>query len=139
MQKIPITLAKPGMKLAKPVARDNGITIMAEGMELTDALISRLDSLNIEAIVVKGNPVDMGEDGGGTSFDERMKRMDHLFSIYTQDKWMVKVRERMKAYFKFKAAAQAARERAEREAELAAAEAEREAAEAAENGEGGEA
>ncbi|GAB7023472.1 hypothetical protein [Salidesulfovibrio brasiliensis] len=115
MQKIPINLAKPGMKLARPVVKDGGITVMAEGMELTEALISRLDTMKIDKIVVQGNPVDIGESGGGTAFDERLARMPHLFRHYKQDKWMSRVRDRMIEYFRFKAAQQAARERAEQE------------------------
>lgn len=115
MQKIPIDLAKPGMKLARPVVKDGGITVMAEGMELTEALIDRLDTMKIDKIVVQGNPVDIGEAGGGTAFDERLKRMPHLFRHYKQDKWMSRVRDRMIEYFRFKAAQQAARKRAEEE------------------------
>lgn len=115
MQKIPTDLAKPGMKLARPVVKDGGITVMAEGMELTEALIDRLGSMKIDKIVVHGNPVDMAGSGGGTAFDERLARMDHLFRHYSKDKWMSRVRDRMKEYFRFKAAQQAARQRAEQE------------------------
>lgn len=118
MQKIPLNLAKPGMKLARPVVKDGGITVMAEGMELTAALVSRLESMKIDKIVVQGNPVDIGGAGGGTAFDERLKRMDHLFRHYGQDKWMSRVRDRMKEYFRFKAAQQAARQRAEQERDM---------------------
>ena len=45
MQKIPIDLAKPGMKLAKPVTKEGGMTIMAEDMELNENHISRLPPL----------------------------------------------------------------------------------------------
>lgn len=115
MQKIPTDLAKPGMKLARPVVKDGGITVMAEGMELTEALIDRLSSMKIDKIVVHGNPVDMAGSGGGTAFDERLARMDHLFRHYSNDKWMSRVHDRMKEYFRFKAAQQAARQRAEQE------------------------
>lgn len=63
MQKIPIDLAAPGMKLAKPVLKEGGMTIMAEGMELNDSLISRLQAMKIDRITVQGHPVDMGEPG----------------------------------------------------------------------------
>jgi len=119
MQKIPINLAAPGMKLAKAVTRENGMTIMAEGMELTDSLIARLEGMNIERITVQGHPVEMGGAGAGTHWGERLDRLDHLFRRYGEDKWMVRVRERMRQYFQIKAAAQEAKKQAAGQAELA--------------------
>jgi len=112
MQKIPIDLAGPGMKLAKPVTKDNGMTVMAEGMELTDSLISRLKNMSVERITVQGNPVDMGGAGAGTVYAERLERLDPLFRRYTNDKWMNRVKDRMSQYFHIKAAAQEAKRKA---------------------------
>ncbi|MGE4192081.1 MAG: hypothetical protein AB7E51_01695 [Pseudodesulfovibrio sp.] len=112
MQKIPINLAAPGMKLAKPVTRENGITIMAEGMELTDSLIARLEGMDVERITVHGHPVDMGGAGAGTRWGERLDRLDHLFRRHAEDKWMMRVKARMGQYFQIKAAAQEARMKA---------------------------
>jgi len=112
MQKIPIDLAGPGMKLAKPVTKENGMTVMAEGMELTESLIVRLKNMNIERITVQGNPVDMGGVGSGTVYAERLERLDHLFRRYGDDKWMMRVKDRMGQYFRIKAAAQEARRKA---------------------------
>lgn len=109
MQKIPIDLATPGMKLAKPVTKENGMTIMAEGMELTDSLISRLETMKVDRITVQGHPVDMGGAGSGTKYAERIERLDHLFRRYAKDKWMMRVKGRMAQYFQMKAAAQEAR------------------------------
>lgn len=100
------------MKLAKPVTKDNGMTVMAEGMELTDSLIERLKNMNVERITVQGSPVDMGGTGSGTVYAERLERLDHLFRRYTQDKWMMRVKDRMAQYFRIKAAAQEARRKA---------------------------
>lgn len=109
MQKIPIDLAAPGMKLAKPVTKEGGMTIMAEGMELTDSLIARLEKMDIDRITVQGNPVDMGGAGSGTKYAERIERLDTLFRRYAKDKWMMRVKGRMGQYFQIKAAAQEAR------------------------------
>ncbi|EGB13440.1 hypothetical protein DND132_0223 [Pseudodesulfovibrio mercurii] len=117
MQKIPINLAAPGMKLAKAVTKENGMTIMAEGMELTESLISRLEGMNIERITVQGHPVEMGGTGAGTHWGERLDRLDHLFRQYAEDKWMLRVKERMRQYFQIKAAAQEARMQAMKQAE----------------------
>ncbi|WP_319466486.1 hypothetical protein [uncultured Pseudodesulfovibrio sp.] len=112
MQKIPIDLAAPGMKLGKAVTKEGGMTIMAEGMELTDSLISRLENMKIDRITVQGHPVDMGGAGSGTKYAERIERLDVLFRKYAQDKWMTRVRDRMAQYFRIKAAAQEAKMKA---------------------------
>ena len=93
------------------------MTIMAEGMELTDSLISRLENMKVDRITVQGHPVDMGGAGSGTVYAERMERMDFLFRRYREDKWMVRVRDRMVQYFRIKAAAQEAKRKAMEAAE----------------------
>ena len=112
MQKIPIDLAQPGMKLGRAVTKENGMTIMAEGMELTESLISRLENMKVDRITVQGHPVDMGGAGSGTVYAERIKRLDHLFRRLEEDKWMMRVKQRMAQYFRIKAAAQEARAKA---------------------------
>ncbi len=131
MQKIPLALAAPGMKLAKPVTKEGGMTIMAEDMELTESLISRLENMKIDRITVQGNPVDMGGAGAGTKFAERIERLDTLFRRYEKDKWMMRLKVRMGQYFQIKAAAQEARMKA-----MEALDSEDESEEASENGEG---
>lgn len=112
MQKIPIDLAAPGMKLAKPVTKEGGMTIMAEGMELTESLIARLENMKIDRITVQGHPVDMGGAGSGTVYAERLERLDYLFRRHSKDKWMMRVKNRMAQYFRIKAAAQEAKRKA---------------------------
>jgi len=136
MQKIPVKLAAAGMKLAKPVTRDNGMVVLAEGLELTEGIIKKLESMNVERIVVKGSPLDLG-DNGNSSWSQKAEHLDHLFRRYSKDKWMFRVKGFFREYFNLKAAAQKAEEEAERLAEeqAAAEAAEAAAAEAAENGE----
>lgn len=110
MQKIPTTMARPGMVLARPVTRDNGMTIMAQGMELTQGHIDRLENMDIERIVVQGRPVDLGDAGADTSFAARGKRLDHLFAQYDDDAWMTKLKASLKKYFRLRAAQQQAEE-----------------------------
>ncbi|WP_281761877.1 hypothetical protein [Pseudodesulfovibrio nedwellii] len=105
------------MKLAKPVLKEGGMTIMAEGMELTDSLISRLGNMKIERITVQGHPVDMGGAGAGTKWAERLERLDVLFRSHTEDKWMTRVKVRMGQYFQIKAAAQEAKMQAMKDIE----------------------
>lgn len=105
MQKIPLNLAKPGMKLAKPVLRDNGLVLVAENTELTESLLERLERMDIAMLTVQGNPVDLGGDGDGTNpYSARAARLDHLFRKHTQDAWMEKIKAHLKNYFLLKAA-----------------------------------
>lgn len=104
MQKIPLTLARPGMKLARSVERDGSITVAAKGLELTEALIGRLENMKVERVVVEGNPVDLDGVAGGAVFAERLERLDHLFRNYGDDPWMRKVKAFLHHYFKLKAA-----------------------------------
>ncbi|MBI9112958.1 hypothetical protein [Maridesulfovibrio ferrireducens] len=120
MQKIPVKLAEPGMKLAKPVARDNGMVVLAEGLELSEGIINRLVSMNVERIVVQGNPLDLG-DGSDSSWGKKSERLDHLFRRYTNDKWMFRVKGFFREYFNLKAAAQKAEAEAYKLAEEQAA------------------
>ena len=104
MQKIPVNLARPGMTLAKPVKREDGLVIVGEKTELSEAIIARLDNMGIKRIVVEGEPVDMSGEGGGSAA-KRVERMDHLFRKHAGDKWMMKFKAILKRYFKAKAAA----------------------------------
>ncbi len=117
MQRIPLSLAKPGMILDKPLLRDNGLVLVAEGTELSESLLMRLADMDIEALVVKGNPVDMNGAGGGSSFSQRAERLDHLFRKYQADPFMLKLKERLAEYFKLKAAAEVAAQAAQNAAE----------------------
>ncbi len=120
MQRIPLKLALPGMKLARAVEREDGITVVGEGVELTQALIDRLGSMEIERVVVKGQPVNLAEVCGATAYDKRLERLDHLFRRHTSDQWMLKVKSFLSRYFELKAAAQAAENAAEEAVEAGA-------------------
>jgi hypothetical protein len=101
MQKIPLSLAKPGMIFAKPVLRDNGLVLVAEHTELSESLLERLTRMEIETITVQGHPVDMG-DRGESPYALRMARLEHLFRRHLDDAWMQRVREHLRQYFQLK-------------------------------------
>lgn len=108
MQKIPLRLAQPEMTLAKAVLRDNGMVLVAEGTVLTQALLDRLANLNIESVIVDGNPVDLEGAAGSASYAQRIERLDHLFRKHQGDEWMQKVKAFARKHFTLKAAAQSA-------------------------------
>lgn len=103
MQKIPLSLVKPGMKLAKPITKPNGMPIIAAGVELSEALIAKLDSMGIDKIHVQGDAV-----AASANPSERVARLDHLFRRLEGDPWMLEVKGFLREYFTIKAAADAA-------------------------------
>lgn len=108
MQKLPISLARPGMVLAKPVARADGIAVAAQGTELSQALLDRLDTMGVDAVVVEGNPVNLEGAAGDISYEKRAERLDYLFRKHAGDAWMQQIKKLLYDYFRLKAAGMAA-------------------------------
>lgn len=108
MQKIPLSLAKPGMKLAKPITKANGMPIIAAGVELSDSLIARLDGMGIDKVFVVGDAVAASQNPS-----ERVSRLDPLFRRLEDDPFQKKVKGYLREYFTIKAAADAASASAE--------------------------
>ncbi|WP_428566408.1 MAG: hypothetical protein ACP59X_06235 [Solidesulfovibrio sp. DCME] len=120
MQKIPLNLAKPGMILAKPVTRPDGIAVAAAGSELSESLLDRFDTMGVSHLVVEGEPVRLDGPAGSSSFDKRLERMDFLFRKYPDDKWMGQIKRLLDHYFRMKSAASAAMAEAAKAARAAA-------------------
>lgn len=104
MQKIPLNLAKPGMKLAKPILRDNGLVLVAENSELSESLLERLERMDVAMVTVQGNPVALGGEGGTNPYAIRAERLEHLFRKQRDDPWMSQLLVHLKDYFLLKAA-----------------------------------
>ena len=62
MQRLPLDKLTPGMVLAKAVVNEKGMTLCAEGAELSAVMIERLHRMDVSTVLVKGHPVDMGEE-----------------------------------------------------------------------------
>jgi len=93
MQKIPISLAKPGMVLAKEVRKeedDVSPPICGKGIVLTESLLSRLEKMGIQALAVEGHPVKME---GEKTLDELLNALDKRFSKVMDDPLMVKLKD----------------------------------------------
>ena len=58
MRMMPITLCRPGMKLAKKIYSDDGLVLLAAGMELTATLIRRLAECGISFLYVQDPATD---------------------------------------------------------------------------------
>lgn len=53
MRMMPISLCRPGMKLAKKIFNDDGVVLLAEGVELTSTLIRRLGDCGIGFLYIQ--------------------------------------------------------------------------------------
>lgn len=89
-QKIPFNLAVQGMKLAKPITNEQGMTLCGEGTELTEALINRLSNMEVTHIVVEGHPVDTGKPE--KNLDQLVEELHARFSQVEMDPIMSKIK-----------------------------------------------
>jgi len=82
MQRVALSLVKPGMVLAKPILNEDGMPLCAEGTVLSDALIERLQRMNVTMVTLKGNPVDTGQ--GVKTPEEKIAEMRQRFVHVTE-------------------------------------------------------
>lgn len=109
MQKIPIDLAAPDMILAKAVTRENGMVLVAAGTVLTTQLVSRLENMGVEEVVVEGNPLDENNADAAAMIAQKMERLEYLFRNFKDDAYMQKIKNFLGKYFTAKATRLAAR------------------------------
>lgn len=98
MQKIPLKLAKAGMKLAKPVVNDRGMTLCGAGTELAEETIQRLVRMEVKRIAVEGHPVDTG--GKEKSLAQKLEELDTRFKKVQNDPLMKKIKNMMSEVLK---------------------------------------
>jgi hypothetical protein len=90
MQRIALTLASPGMKLAKPVTNKRGMPLCGAGTELTEAILARLSDVGVEQITVEGHPVDTGPDEKTVS--QQIDELHARFKQVESDPLMMKIK-----------------------------------------------
>ena len=90
MQKIPLKRAMPGMKLAKPVVNDRGMTLVGAGTQLTEDTIDRLVGMEVKRITVEGHPIDTGKEE--KSLDQMLGELDGRFRKVKDDPLMKKIK-----------------------------------------------
>lgn len=79
MPKIGTDALVPGMKLAKPVMGQNNMVLLAQGTELNEKLINRLDDMGVDGVFVEG-PSEQA-----VSLDEALASLEKRFAA-VQDK-----------------------------------------------------
>jgi len=91
MQKIPLQLARAGMVLARAVFRDDintGNPVCGKDIVLTESLISRLETMEIKSVYIKGRPI---WQAGDPTLDEMLRDLDLRFEKVRQDPLMNKL------------------------------------------------
>ena len=94
MQRIPVDKAAPGMIIAKPVLTEIGVVLVGQGTELTDGVIEKLKSLEIQNVIVKGRPLDTGDEERG--LEQLYKELEERFSLATSDKLCIQIKDCIK-------------------------------------------
>jgi hypothetical protein len=93
MQNIPISLAVPGMVLARDVRADDNPAsppICGKGVSLTEGLISRLTQMGVQSLTVEGHPVRLE---GEASREEMLAALDRRFVKVQDDPLMMTLKE----------------------------------------------
>ncbi|ABM28180.1 hypothetical protein [Nitratidesulfovibrio vulgaris] len=102
MQKLTLEQAAPGMRLARPVQRPDGVPLVGEGVELTDIMLERFATAGVAEIYVEGNPVPV-DDGSGVDFARIAGRLEHLFRKHGEDRFMATMHQFLMRRFSSKA------------------------------------
>lgn len=91
MQKIPLQLARAGMVLARAVFRNDnpaGNPVCGKDLVLTESLIRRLETMEVNSVYIKGHPV---WQPGDPTLDEILHDLDLRFEKVRQDPLMSKL------------------------------------------------
>ncbi|MDT8272865.1 MAG: hypothetical protein RRA35_06705 [Desulfomonilia bacterium] len=65
------------MVLSRAVMNDKGMALCAEGTELNAIILERLKKMNVESLVVKGHPVDIGDE---KTLEQKIAETEYRFS-----------------------------------------------------------
>lgn len=90
MPKLPLSNARPGQRLVRPVITANGVVMVRPGTELTATLIERLRSLGIDTVTVASSE---SIPGRGSSLDQRLRELDARFAGHEHDAVMMQIKD----------------------------------------------
>jgi hypothetical protein len=90
MQKVQLSLAAPGIKLAKPVTNKKGMVLYGVGTVLTKEIIALLSDIGVEQITVEGHPLDTGDTG--KSLSQHIDDLHSRFRYVQGDPLMSKIK-----------------------------------------------
>lgn len=94
MQQILTAMATEGMVLAKEVETPEGRVLCGKGTVLSEGVIARLRSMDIQHITVEGHPV---QEEGEKSLEEELAELDQRFSRVTDVAPLMYLKKRLRA------------------------------------------
>ncbi|MBT3351541.1 MAG: hypothetical protein HOC91_10300 [Nitrospinaceae bacterium] len=100
MQRIKVEQATLDMVIAQPVENSSGQVLCAKGTALTDALIMRLERLDITHVTVEGHPVDDGKPV--KTLEEDLADLDHRYRSVMDNKLMAALKMVVQKHIKKK-------------------------------------
>jgi hypothetical protein len=75
--KVSVSSIKPGMRLSKPVINEAGMILLGEGTVLTNALIERLQNMNVSSIYIEGaSEPERSKEDMLSEIDARFKKTE---------------------------------------------------------------
>lgn len=91
MKRVSVDNLRPGMKLAKPVVKDT-ITLLGEGTELTERLISKIIDLNITDVSIDA------PRGDGITKETLLRQLDQRFQNRDTAPYMALIKRLVKEH-----------------------------------------
>ena len=98
MLKIPLRLARPGMRLASAVTTESGLVVLPKGADVDESTLARLESMEVEAISVMVRGPWLKEVAACPGCRQEGQRLAGLFRHHGEDGWMRQVRGVLLAY-----------------------------------------
>lgn len=84
MRMMPISMCQPGMRLAKNIYSDDGIVLLAEGMELTESFIRRLYDHGIRYVYLQDPRLDDVRFPDPISEETRRKALNEIRNAFRE-------------------------------------------------------
>lgn len=92
MRKIGIESITPGMRLARPITNESGITLFGEGTVLDERSIERIKTMGIDYIYIEGVATP------GIPLEEELHRLDSRFSKVSNVPYMTTIKTAVREY-----------------------------------------
>jgi hypothetical protein len=89
---VPVEKLEPGMILAQKIERADGIMLCNRGTELTTALISTIERMGLENVLIEGDPF-ASEEERAAHLQGLLDELDERFSRVTADPILDQLKE----------------------------------------------
>jgi hypothetical protein len=83
MKKLPLSEARPGEVVARPVVTSGGVILVQPGTALTADILARLADLRVETLCIEGTSAD------ARPLAEILEELDRRFADHEQDDLMM--------------------------------------------------